>query len=49
MVRSEARNREDGFQMWKRATNVLNGQSRTADERLSSGFGVGRVTKSTAL
>jgi hypothetical protein len=35
--------RGDGLQMWRVAANILNKQSRTADNGWSSSLGVGRV------
>jgi hypothetical protein len=40
MVRPQVANAGDGLQIWRVATNILNKQSRTADNGWSSGLGL---------
>ncbi|KAJ4439970.1 hypothetical protein ANN_08101 [Periplaneta americana] len=42
MARPQVADRGDGIQIWRAAVNILNKQSRTADEGWSSSLGVGR-------
>ncbi|KAJ4449380.1 hypothetical protein ANN_00779, partial [Periplaneta americana] len=42
MARPQVADRGDGLQIWRVAVNILNKQSRTADEGWSSNLGVGR-------
>jgi hypothetical protein len=41
MSRPQAADREDGLQIWRVGENILNKQSRTADNGWSSGWGLG--------
>jgi hypothetical protein len=42
MARPQVADGGDALQVWRVAANILNNQSRTADKRWSSSFGVGR-------
>jgi hypothetical protein len=42
MARPQVADGRNGLQIWRVAANILNKQSRTADEGRSSSFGVGR-------
>jgi hypothetical protein len=48
MVRSQAVDGRDGLQMWKAVANILNKQSRTADDGWYSSLGVARLASNSS-
>jgi hypothetical protein len=47
MARPQVADGRDALQVWRVAANILNKQSRTADKKWSSSWGVGRGVKNS--